>query len=49
MVASQAAMRPSTSRTAGILSVPLAWQMRLATPTISPIFDQNRMFDWWFW
>ena len=30
--ASSDASRPSTSRTAGILSVPLAWQIRLATP-----------------
>ena len=48
MVASSAARRPSVSRTAGILSMPLAWQMRLASPTISPILAQKRMLDCWF-
>jgi hypothetical protein len=28
-------------------SMPFAWQIRLAMPRISPIFDQNRTFDWW--
>src|SRR5262249_8531347 len=37
MVASRAARRPNVSRTAGILSTPFAWHMRLASPTINPI------------
>ena len=36
------------ARTAGTLSTPLAWHMRLARPTISPILAQNRILDCWF-
>jgi hypothetical protein len=45
IAASIAASRPSVSRTDGIRSVPFAWQSRLATPTIKPIFAQKRTLD----